>query len=251
MRCVQGAYGDGEVVWVRYGKMGFPWPAKVTTKVESPKVCRLHSTMRPLPVSSPRGIFHAIACGSHTAPPSFSWPSLSLRDVNVAEPRRTVMCAPLFACCRAVSNIIVASTPGLLSRKSYPAPLLPTHGPSSENTQGESTEVRDTGVLVTWFGKKQSVSFVSASAIAGRWGESDHDARCKASKSIAFVQAVQEASEYAGAANGDAILPVLVKTEDSDVAMSPRKRYARALPRISIFDIFWWGERDAQSAAIE
>ena len=63
-------------------------------------------------------------------------------------------------------------------------------------TQSTSSGGRDTGILVTWLGKKQSVSFVSPSAIAGRF--SNHDAHCKASKSITFAEAVEDAIKVAG-----------------------------------------------------
>ena len=110
-------------------------------------------------------------------------------------------------------------------------------------TQSTSSAGRDTGILVTWLGKKQSVSFVSPSAIAGRWGESNHDAHCKASKSITFAEAVEDAIKVA---KGASSLPTPVKANKkdrsanvkeeeeeregaSDLDMSPRKRYVRLL----------------------
>jgi len=109
-------------------------------------------------------------------------------------------------------------------------------------TQSTSSAGRDTGILVTWLGKKQSVSFVSPSAIAGRWGESNHDAHCKASKSITFTEAVEDAIKVV---KGASSLPTPVKANKkdksanvkeeeegegaSDVDISPRKRYVRLL----------------------
>ena len=102
-------------------------------------------------------------------------------------------------------------------------------------TQSTSSAGRDTGILVTWLGKKQSVSFVSPSAIAGRF--SNHDAHCKASKSITFAEAVEDAIKVA---KGASSLPTPVKANKkdrsanvkeeeegegaSDLDMSPRKR---------------------------
>jgi hypothetical protein len=120
-------------------------------------------------------------------------------------------------------------------------------------TQSMSSAGDDTGILVTWFGKKQSVSFISPSAIAGRWGESNHDAHCKASKSIAFTEAVKDAIKVV---KGTSSLPTPVKAKRgdksatvkeeegegegaSDVDMSPRKRYVQLIYPVQNQSLFF------------